>query len=228
VTINLVLATSDALVFGCDSVASTTDYFLSAFGLDWEKDADGKMVQDTDGRFTLKFKYDDMQSVVTNARGGVTKMFAIHPGPSPIVAVTSGMAKLNERPIASYAQDFLDSHSHTDSVPAHSKDIVDEFLGFMRKKYDEHYKGSPLPENLREGPEFLIGGYGAVEEFPSIYRMKVRENTLTKEFGHGGSFSSLTGIAWNGQSDAVERFLKGYDTQLRIDIEARIRQELKK
>jgi hypothetical protein len=34
-------------------------------------------------------------------------------------------------------------------------------------------------------------------------------------------------VSWNGQSDAVERFIRGYDGFLRTNIEERIREELK-
>lgn len=35
-TINVILKTSDALVLGCDSVASTTRYYLDPFDLPWD------------------------------------------------------------------------------------------------------------------------------------------------------------------------------------------------
>ncbi len=111
------------------------------------------MLQDADGKFTLKFDYRDLNPVVTNAWGGVTKMFEIHGNPSPLVAVTAGMANLRERPIASYARDFLSWT--TTSALSGSDDVADEFLKFVRNIYDEHYRDSGLPENIREGPEFL-------------------------------------------------------------------------
>lgn len=100
-TINLGLVTSEAVVLGCDSIASTTGYYLDPFALDWEMGPDGKWLQDTDGKFSLKFDYRDYEQIVTNAWGGVTKMFQIYPDPSPMVGVTAGLAKLKDRPIAS-------------------------------------------------------------------------------------------------------------------------------
>ncbi len=182
------------------------------------------MLQDADGKFTLKFDYRDLNPVVTNAWGGVTKMFEIHGNPSPLVAVTAGMANLRERPIASYARDFLSWT--TTSVLNGSDDVADEFLKFVRNIYDEHYSDSGLPENIREGPEFLIGGYGEHEDFPSIYRIRVRDNFIQKEFGPGGQIG-MSGLSWNGQSDAVERFIRGYDGHLRADVESWLSRELK-
>lgn len=104
--------------------------------------------------------------------------------------------------------------------------ICKYFLEFLRAKYEENYKGSPLPENLRQGPELLIGGFGRDDSFPSVYRMKVKENTCTLEFA--STHKSKTGVAWNAQSDAVERFIRGYDSDVRGGIERTIRGALQK
>jgi hypothetical protein len=198
-TINIALATSDALVFGCDSVASATTPFLDPFNITWEHDDKGNILQDANGKWTLKFDVNDLNRVVTNAWGGVTKMFEIHSRPSPLVAVTAGVAKLNERPIASYAPDFITAHSDLDD----SDTIAAEFLKYMRAAYETHFKDSTLPEPLREGPEFLIGGYGQHDDFPSIYRIRTQQNHVVNEFGpHGtiGNTASLGTVSltpWN-------------------------------
>src|SRR5438874_814693 len=122
------LVTSEALVLGCDSVASTSSYFLDPISLPWELDADGKALQDANGKFMLKFGYSDYQSVVTNAWGGVTKMFEIHPSPSPVVAITAGLAKLNDRPMASYANQFLADCSQRNPKLVSIETICRQFL----------------------------------------------------------------------------------------------------
>ena len=92
-TVNVGLITSDALVLGCDSVASVTEPLIDPFRL-LELDKDGKVIKDENGKLTVKFDFQDLQHLVTSAWGGVTKMFQIHPSPSPVVAVTAGTAKL--------------------------------------------------------------------------------------------------------------------------------------
>jgi hypothetical protein len=109
-TINIGLVTSDALVLGCDSIASNAQYYVDPFKIGWETDASGKVIQDADGRLTLKVGFQDFEQLVTNAWGGVTKMFQIADLPSPMVAVTAGLAKLRDRPIAGYASEFLATH----------------------------------------------------------------------------------------------------------------------
>ncbi len=224
-TINIALATSDALVLGCDSVASAREYFLRPFGTGLQRDSKGELLQDGDGNFTMKFNFTDLSSVVTNAWGGVTKMFQIHEQPATLVAITAGTAKLNDRPTASYAADFLSLADNKDLRRART--LLMPSVSLCARRNDQHYEGADLPENLRDGPEFLVGGYGDKDDFPSIYRIRTQENDVEKEFGINGSMG-LSGVSWNGQSDAVERFMRGYDGHLRADIENKTRQELQK
>jgi hypothetical protein len=210
------LVTSEALVLGCDSVASTSSYFLDPISLPWVTDETGQHLKDADGKFTLKFAYSDYQSVVTNAWGGVTKMFEIHPSPSPVVAITAGLAKLNDRPMASYANEFLGDCSSRNPKLVSIETICRQFLKFMRREYDRHYKGSAWPVQLRDGPEFLVGGFGRDDAFPSLFRLNVQNNTLSQEYGPG---KARAGVSWNGQADALERFIRGYDRAVRAHVQ---------
>jgi len=221
VTVNIGLITSEALVLGCDSVASTIDYLLDPTG-HYATDADGKPIRDADGKFIIKFGYEDFRPIVTNAWGGVTKMFQIHPDPSPVVAVTSGLAKLQERSIASHAIEFFAKAKRRDQKLVNIKIICEQFLKAMRGRYNAHYRGSPLPEQFREGPEFLIGGIGRDDEFPSLYRVSVQHNLIVEDFVGG-----KTGVSWNGQADAVERFIRGFDGPIRQYVESTIGEALK-
>jgi len=209
VTVNIGLVTTEALVLGCDSVASTSAQYIDPFSIQWEKDASGAPLIDKSGKFTLHFSYTDFQSVVTNAWGGVTKMFEIHSQPSPVVAITAGLAKLKDRAIANHASEFLAKYSARAQKLVSAKTICEHFLRFMRGRYVSHYRGSPLPPEFREGPQFLVGGYGRDDPFPSLYRLNVQKNTIEAAFTDG-----KTGIAWDGQSDAVERFVRGFDVRL--------------
>jgi hypothetical protein len=55
-TVNIALVTSDALVLGCDSIASTTGYFLDPFRLKWDADANGQLIKDADGKLALNHR----------------------------------------------------------------------------------------------------------------------------------------------------------------------------
>ena len=219
-TVNIGVVTSDALVLSCDSIASVTEPLLSPFGF-LERDADGELKRDAEGRFTAKFDFQDLQQRVTSYWGGVTKMFQIHPDPSPVVAVTAGTARLLDRSIASHAGEFFREHKQrwgtlddTEDRLVDVEPICRAFLQLMRDRYMCHYKESSLPEELWRGPEFLVGGFGQNDAFPSIYRVSVQNDSITCDFADG-----KCGISWNGQSDAIERFIKGYDRNVRLHID---------
>jgi len=225
-TVNIALLTSDAVILGCDSIASTTGYFLDPIALEWDKGPDGKYLQDENKKFILRFNYDDWLPLVTNAWGGVTKLFLIHPKPTPVAAVTTGLAKLNERPIASLAAEFLAMHERRKKKHLVQVEVIcNEFLKFMREKYLQNYKDTKLPEEMREGPEFLVGGFGRDDEFPCVYRINVQRNRVKRQWN---TKEATTGVAWGGQSSAVERFIRGMDGDLKQRIEGETSDALKR
>lgn len=215
-TINVMLVTSDALILGCDSIASRGTHYIDPFDIGLDLDGNGVAVQDVDGKFSVKFKFGQMEHVVTDAWGGVTKMFCLCDDACHVAAVTSGTAALSGRTISSLGAEFREKRAKITATkrPKTVKGIAQAFLTFMRTEYDDHYKPSPLPDALREGPEFLIGGYGVADKFPSSYRIRVKENDVLEDFVGGKS-----GLSWNAQSDTVERIIRGYDRKLRSDIE---------
>ena len=101
-TINIGVVTSEALVLGCDSIASTSAYLVDPFagGATYEPSEDGTM--------TIKGRIEHIQPYTTGARAGFTKMFRLSPDPCPVVAVTSGRAKLSERTVGSLAHEFCE------------------------------------------------------------------------------------------------------------------------
>ena len=207
-TINIALVTSEAIVFGCDSIASKTEPFLNVL--------DHIVEPDNDGRMVVKFDHQDLTPVVTNSWTGVRKMFSIGANRVPVVAVTAGLAKLNGRTISSLGSQFYASFSENRQIRS-VETVGNHFLEFMRGEYDNHYNESPIPEEFRDGPEFLIGGVGQSAEFPSLYSIKVKENQIQCIYSRG-----KTGISWNGQSDAVERIIRGIDYSLYISIQEHI------
>jgi hypothetical protein len=212
-TINIAVVTAEALVLGCDSIASTTQYLLDPFQKGVEPGEDGKA--------SVTFDLEDVKPFVTNAWGGVTKMFELHASPMPVAAVTAGLAKLNGRTIASLANEFYLRKVVKDAPPTTVAAVAEQFLAFMRSEYDKHYEESALPPELRDGPLFLVGGYASGDHFPCLYRVNVQDNAVKVGYHDGDA-----GVAWEGQSDSVERLLRGYDTQLRFVIEHAVKEAI--
>jgi hypothetical protein len=96
-TINVMLVTGDALILGCDSIASRGTYYIDPFTIGLEVDGNGQAIQDGDGKFSVKFGFNQVDHVVTDAWGGVTKMFPLCDKYCHVAAVTSGPAALNGR-----------------------------------------------------------------------------------------------------------------------------------
>lgn len=220
-TINVTLVTSDALIMGCDSIASTSQWFLDPMKLLKRNEA-GEFIKDPDGRYTGQFELTDMQSVVTHSVGSVQKMFLVydkwteknHDGPV-VAAVTSGLAVLQERTMHSLAAEFCNQKRKKKAEDVET--IVMEFKTFMDAKYEVHNKVNEIPPEFRDDIEFLIGGYGHKDQFPSVYRLNIRENKITPL--QGPKCDDHTGLAWGGQAYAVQRLMYGYDTPVMTDVQ---------
>lgn len=218
-TINVALVTSEAVVLGCDSIASSTRPYLDPFAY-IEKDAQGNFVKDETGRMVAKFGFENLQQVVMDAWGGVTKMFRLCADNNPVAGVTSGLAQLGRRNIFAIAGDFarmkpVEPYASVDAV-------VNGFVSHIGNVYEQHYAGSQLPPAFRDDVEFLIGGFGVNDHFPSLYRVSLNRQPgeqIIKVYGEGEGFGGRTGISWAGQADGVERLLFGYDHPLRAMIE---------
>ena len=107
-TINIAVLTSEALVLSCDSIASVTEYFVDPFTCPGERTEDGSL--------SVTVTAVDIIPQVTNTWDGVTKLFLLQGGSCPVAAVTAGLAKLNNRSMSGYANQFLSEHGGSAAV----------------------------------------------------------------------------------------------------------------
>lgn len=212
-TINIAVVTAEALVFGCDSIASTTKHLLDPFDFNPKSVANNKI--------SVEFSYEDLEQYVTGAWGGVTKMFPIQTEGACVAATTAGFARLNDRTMSSFAAEFMEKQQKLTRPRVNVKAIANDFLTFIRKEYDLFYHGTNVPANFREGPVFLVGGYGRKDQLPSLYRIDVQNNDVSCVYKAGEY-----GLSWAGQADAVVRLIRGYDYPLRVSIEEEIKKEI--
>ena len=231
-TINIAVLTSEALVLSCDSIASVTEYLVDPFTCHSQRTEDGSL--------NVTVTTADIFPQVTNTWDGVTKLFRLQSGSCPVAAVTAGLAKLNNRSMSSYANQFLSEHGGSAPVEVpgtmstfggpqcanpvlHTvEDVAHEFLAFMREHYDIHYEDSKVPEEYRDGPLFLVGGYDREHHLPSLYKVNVQEDIVHRLYAAG-----RFGLAWEGQAEAVERLIRGCDPVLKRSIETQIAAALK-
>jgi hypothetical protein len=221
-TINIALVTSDAVILGCDSLATALTRVVDLSSV-MELDSKGQAVFVEGNRLRLKpAALDDVRTVVTNAWSGVTKLFPLSELPTPVAAVTTGVAKLQNRSIDAWAGDFFRSHrgEHWTRV----EDVATKFLSYLVNPYQQEYKDTPTePIDLRPDLQFLIGGIGSEENHPSVWRADVKQNNLKPEHSNGEA-----GIVWGETSDAVERLFLGFDYTLPQRIERATREAMEK
>ncbi|MDP9153696.1 MAG: hypothetical protein M3O74_05540 [Pseudomonadota bacterium] len=205
-TINIALVTSDAFVLGCDSISSESDFFIRPVPF-LDRDEAGNIVVDDEGRVTAKFTLDQIQQVVTNSFGNVTKMFSISHGGVEAAAATWGLASIGGKTISAIAEEFV----LRDAAGETLAQVAAAFLQFVREQYVQAF-GDTAPAFQPE-LGFLVGGFEPLSRFPGLYRLQVKENTCNAVY-EGGA----TGMMWAAQSDGVERLVFGIDSQLNSEI----------
>ena len=221
-TINVALCTSGALVLGCDSVASIARPLLDPWSY-IRRGADGSPLYDEDGRLQATFEINDVQSVVTQVFGGVTKIFPLcNTAGTHVAATTAGLAALGGRSMEDLAGEF---RSEVDKLNGAGCDTVqgvaERFATFLRGHYDAHYGADPIPDSFKDDIEFLVGGYGGADHFASIWRINMLPNTVVEVY-KSGAF----GCAWAGQSDGVGRLVFGCDSRLKRQLLHTVQQRI--
>lgn len=214
-TINIALVTREALILGCDSIASASEHFIDPWR-HLDRDDEGNPQQDANGQLIARFKFDALRSVVTDAWGGATKMFGLSRDNSWVAATTAGLSIVNEQKVSAIAAQFARSMAALNATTVDA--VAVSFMEFVRQEYEKQYSDPAIPDEWKNEVEFLVGGYGSNDNFPSLYRVSVRDRQVSLMYGPGHF-----GIAWAGQADAVARLVHGYDRNLRDRVNAAVR-----
>lgn len=219
VTINIAVVSRDALVLGCDSIASVTKAVVEPWGF-YDRDEHGNIVRDEQGRAMARIPTNTHEWVVTDARGGATKMFELSRTKAKVAATTAGMAALSGRSIHSLAMQFF-RESEVAGGYSTVEEVANRFSEFMAARYDEHYAATETPEVFRTDIEFLVGGYGENDHFPSLFRLHANPKSCAEIYG-----VSQSGIAWAGQADGVNRLIFGSDSSLKYRFQEQVDQQI--
>ena len=152
-TINIVLATNEALIMGCDSIASSTAPSINPYEADFHKDEKGKAIRDSEGNYLLVYKPEQVTRQMTALLSGVTKVFRIHEDPD-VVALTAGLAQMNSRSMQAISEEFFEKQKTIRKQKlVNVEPVAKAYLRFLRAEYLRHYKGSLVPDRLKDGPE---------------------------------------------------------------------------
>ena len=205
-TVNIGLVTSEALVLGCDSIATASRQVIDPFAGILAMDSNDSPLKDKDGNLTIPLKPELFQTVVVDVMPGVAKMFKVYDRNGTFVAATTaGMAALLKN-------EFVNVNA-----------VVSAFAKHINKAYEQHYASSKVDRDYWGDLDFLVGGYGKHDDIPCLFRLNIKQDTIKESFSCGQH-----GVAWAGQSDSIERVIRGYDSVLRTSIEDRITAEFDK
>ena len=213
-TINIALVTREAVIFGCDSLSSSSEWAFFPFrdGAEYAKDSNGDFLSDSNGNKLISVPSNQIHSVVSTVFDGARKLFCIcEEGDIKISAVTSGLAAMKSGTIAEIAQQY--KKSNKGEIFTTVDEVANSFLSYMRKEWEKEFQFDHIPEeqkNYLPDLNFIVGGFGKNDTNGKIFDIEVKQNRVSRQF----SDESPYGICWAGQTEFVQRLLNGADSNL--------------
>lgn len=218
-TINIAIATFDAIVLGCDSLSSQVEQAIFPLrpNVGFARDADGNELFDAMGNRVVSTAH--LQPLVTNVFGGAQKMFCLYEDDeTSVAAVTAGMATLCGVTIAGIAARFRKTCALEKRQFTSVRGVADAFLAHVRASWEEEVGFDETPEEQMPylgDVQFIVGGYGMDDAKSQVFKLYVKTSTLEEQF----NWETRSGTCFGGQSNFVERLLVGVDGQLAQTIE---------
>jgi len=200
------LQTKDAVVMGCDSLASTTKLLIDPFELlkffDSKKNYEIKT--SNDGKPLLNnfdTIYRKSQQIPFNHMPHVTKLFSLEP--LEMGLMITGISSIGNRTIKSLINEFKteDKAFKKGATNYTVKTVAERLKTFIDGFYQGEYKTTYKPPL-----ELMIGGYSKQKQLSSVYRILIHENNI--EFTFKGEF----GVSFGGQYQEIQRIVFGTDT----------------
>jgi hypothetical protein len=227
VTINIAVATLDAVVLGCDSLSSVVQPMINPAKMQAALGADGTPLRDKDGNFS--FVLTEMEQYPVNVFGGVSKMFCLYEDKdTSAAAVTSGQGTVNGRTIAALAGQFkrnCETAKPKKKTFKSVETIAKAFLDFMYQEWmaQPHMKGLPAGVQYPWTVNFIIGGFGKDDAYGRVFHLNVAQNSMHEQF----ATPPHSGVTWGGQANYVERLLRGADSRLEQLVSRNVLEALK-
>ncbi|OLU22896.1 hypothetical protein BVH03_21835 [Pseudomonas sp. PA15(2017)] len=213
-TINIAVATYDAIVLGCDSLSSVSEQAIFPFRpeVGFARDANGNELVDATGSKVVSAA--NMRSLVTNVWGGARKMFLLYEDDdTSVAAVTAGIATLSGSTIAELAGRFRRSNEIASLSYSRTADVAEDFRRYMRAEWERAVGFHEIEDEVKpylDDLQFIIGGHGRDDERGMVLKVSIRDDAQYDQF----PAAPHKGTCWGGQSDWVERLLVGVDGQL--------------
>lgn len=213
-TINVAIATFDAIVLGCDSLSSEVHPMMNLAGIEPAKDSNDVPIFDKNGKPVFAFDQSRVGGYPVNVFGGVSKMFLLYEDKdTSVAAITSGQATVNGRTIAGLASHYNRECARAKKQFDAVEDVARDFLAFMVGEWMQqpHLQGAtPSMVPFFGTVNFIVGGFGKSDAHGLVFKLDVAKNELSPGFRPGDAH----GVTWGGQADFVERLLRGADSRL--------------
>lgn len=220
-TINVAIATYDAVVLGCDSLSSRVEraFFPFRNNSSFAVDGDGNQIRDADGNLVVAFRQDQLTYTATSVMGGVRKMFVLYEDSNgqcecSVAAVTSGMATIDGVTIAEHANRYRLGLIRDGVKFQTVEDASKHFLEHIYALWECEYARLGYTHPSQAALHFLVAGYCGGDARFKIFRISVEENNCSDQLAH----EPFTGAAWDGQSNFAARLLMGVDPNLQDQV----------
>lgn len=213
-TINIAIATYDAIVLGCDSLSSRVEQAILPFrnGVGFARDADGHELIDAHGSRVVSASF--IQPIATTVFGGAQKMFLLYEDDdTTVAAVTAGMATLCGMTIEGLASRFRKMNTGEGNSFSEVGAVAAAFLAFARTEWEKEVDYANAPEEQKpyfSDLQFIAGGYGKDDPTGKVFKLSVCRQSLDEQF----VWKTRSGTCFGGQADFVERLLVGVDDSI--------------
>ncbi|MEF2156370.1 hypothetical protein V3390_09060 [Luteimonas sp. FXH3W] len=223
-TIDVALATSDAMVLGCDSLSSINEiaFFPKRNPACVVLDEHGNPKWDDQGRMLIAIDPNSPSHIATTSvMGGVQKMFLLYEDANfecSVAAITSGMASISGMTIAEVADRYHASKQNDGSQFRTAREVVDDFTVYVRGLWEK--------DEFRSLLNFLIAGFGPDDTRIRTFSVAIAIPQVVEQFRFPEEARDGFGLAWDGQAGNAGRLLSGVDSNLKSEIERYIRSML--
>lgn len=206
------LACKDALVMGTDSLGTFAKRLIDPVDLLRYFDAndDYKLKLDDQGNpmlDNLRTLFEQAQDVPYNQQSNLTKLFDL--SPLPMGVMFTGIASIGNQTIRKHITKFKEDDPLF-NVGSEPSNYSVQSAGSALLKHLRHAYVCAFPDpDERPELELIIGGYDHLSDLPSLFRLDVREDTITRLFSSDSPF----GAAFGGQYDWIQRIVFGTDSE---------------
>jgi len=162
----------------------------------------------SDSASSLVVSDDDGNTSVQNIYNNADKIYNLYKG-LPIGAMTWGAGSIGTASIATLAKDFRKALMQDDGFDKDQYTVEDAALRFKQFFYDERYVAAYQAWTSKPSTGFLIAGYSSGSQLAETWKLEIDVNGDCI-----GPYIINYSITWDGQPDAIQRLLLGFDSRL--------------